>query len=159
MTQDPDLAALFDEWIVRLESTYNAVGYTCGHRLGDRAVGDRVAATVIRRLLERPNVFRYSGLPYSGRIASIAEPLISGAEDIGSPVTWNEIRAHLEGLTPERRRLLVGVFVLGESDDRLADWLGCPAIDVATGQHEVREYLRQIPSAVPMPAVRTRNEL
>lgn len=125
VTLRPDYA----EWLTRVETTYQAVAYTCRVRLGDVADGEAVAVRVAEGLLARPRVFRYWGLPFSGRIASLAEDAIAavGRGDDAPHRTWPEIRADLADLAPDEQHAVVLVCVEGCTDEELASALGCDA--------------------------------
>ena len=73
-----DLAVEYQRWTQRVHDTHDAVRYTYGSRAGDWAIADLVAVHVILQMLEKPQVFRYQGLPYSARIGSLAGPLLNG---------------------------------------------------------------------------------
>lgn len=124
MTLDEEL----DQWLQRLNATHAAVSYTCTSRLGgDRAVAEQVALQVMAGLLSKPSVFRYFGLPYSGRIARLAENLIGQANAgtlVDVPWTWSDLYALLERLAPPHRDVLVLTCVRGVDVAELAEHLG-----------------------------------
>jgi hypothetical protein len=121
------LAEEFDHWLQRVSATHEAVAFTCTSRLhGDRAAASHVAVQVMAGLLSRPSVFRYFGLPYSGRIARLAENLLAQA-NAGTLVTvcsWPDLYALLERLAPPHRDVLVLTCVRGVDIAALADHLG-----------------------------------
>jgi hypothetical protein len=114
-------------WLDRVAATYSAVAYTCAHRLGDRELGAAVGARVVAGLLARPTVFQYFGLPYSGRIAHLAEDLIARAAAGGLSAVdgWPELSTRLGGVPAEHQRVLVLTCVQGCDDAELAAALGC----------------------------------
>ena len=58
-----ELASEWDAWRERVRATYEAVEYTCAHRLADATLAGPVAVQVVAGLIARPQVFRYFGLP------------------------------------------------------------------------------------------------
>lgn len=136
---DDPLDTEWDEWVERVRTTYEAVQYTCAHRLADAGLAGPVAVQVAAGLVARPAVFRYWGLPYSGRIARLAESLIADA-DAGrlAPVCdWVELRGRIEGLSQAHRRALVVTCVRGEGDPALASVLGCDEAGAAAVRAEM----------------------
>ncbi|MDN5856734.1 MAG: hypothetical protein L0K86_28635, partial [Actinomycetia bacterium] len=61
----PALVAEYAAWLDRVRATYEAVRYTCAHRLADPALAEQVSVQVVAGMVARPAVFRYFGLPYS----------------------------------------------------------------------------------------------
>lgn len=122
-----DLRADYAEWLTRVETTYQAVSYTCRVRLGNAAAGEAVAVRVAEGLLARPRVFRHWGLPFSGRIATLAEDAIAAVAR-GDPApsrSWADIRAELAALGAHEQQAVVLVCVEGCTDAELAEALGC----------------------------------
>jgi hypothetical protein len=135
---DP-LDAEWDEWVERVRLTYQAVEYTCAHRLADSRLAGPVAVQVAAGLVARPAVFRYWGLPYSGRIARLAEARIAEADagTLASVCDWAALRERIEGLSPVHRRALVVTCVRGEGDPDLAAALGCDEAGAAAVRAEM----------------------
>src|SRR5437868_9385881 len=114
----------------RVCATYDAITYTCHHRLGgNRRLAEQVSVQVLAGLLAKPNVFRYFGLPYSGRIARLAEARLAEARegrlaDVGN---WPELLRGLTRLSLEHQEVFVLTCVRGDDDGQLASNLGCDA--------------------------------
>ena len=117
----------YGEWLDRVRATYEAVAYTCAHRLRDAGLAEQVAVQVVAGLVARPAVFRYFGLPYSGRIASLAEDLIAAADagTLGVGCAWADLRERLVTLPEGVRAVLVAVCVRGVDLAELGAELGC----------------------------------
>ena len=98
-----------------VRATYEAVAYTCAHRLRDAGLAEQVAVQVVAGLVARPAVFRYFGLPYSGRIASLAEDLIAAADagTLGVGCAWADLRERMVTFPEGVRAVLVAVCVRG----------------------------------------------
>lgn len=136
----------YDEWLDRVRSTHAAVQYTCAHRLSDPRLAAPVAVAVAAGLIARPTVFRYFGLPYSGRIARLAEALLAEAEaGTLSPVCeWSQLEEALRELPAEHRQVLVAVCVRGADLTELAGDLGCDEQAAAARRAATLAYLRDI---------------
>ena len=134
----------YAEWLERVTATVEAVSYTCRVRLGDAVVGEAIAVRVAAGLIDRPAVFRHWGLPYSGRIAKLAEDAIDDAVQglLGATPPWSQLLEALVRVPPHHQRTLVLTCVEGCSDEELAAELCCDA--VAAGQHRARamDHLR-----------------
>jgi hypothetical protein len=74
---DTEMAAGYEEWLTRMSMTYDAVVYCCRYRLGDERQAAEVGLAVAQGLLAKPRVFKYFGLPYSARVARLAERKIA----------------------------------------------------------------------------------
>jgi hypothetical protein len=127
----PALLPDYAEWLERVSATVAAVSYTCRVRLGggpEAAVaGEAVALRVATGLVARPAVFRHWGLPYSGRIAKLAEAGLADAA-AGHAVgrgSWRVFHAALAAVPPEHQETLVATCVEGLGDDDLAAAWGC----------------------------------
>jgi DNA-directed RNA polymerase specialized sigma24 family protein len=126
-TPEMTLVDEFDHWLQRVSATHGAVLFTCTSRLrGDRAAASQVAVQVMAGLLARPSIFRYFGLPYSGRIARLAENLLAQAKagTLATVCSWHDLYALLERLPPQHRDVLVLTCVRGVDNSALADHLG-----------------------------------
>jgi hypothetical protein len=124
---DPAIAQDFAEWLDRVRATFEAVQYTCAHRLMDPSLAEQVSVQVVAGMVSRPGVFRYFGLPYSGRIAKLAEARLAEA-DAGELITvcgWVELLDRLTHLPDEHRGALVVMCVRGEDVESLAAVLSC----------------------------------
>ena len=122
-----DVLPEYDEWLRRLSATYDAVAYCCLFRLGDRALADRVSARVVAGMIARPNVFRHFGLPYSGRIGHLAEPLIAQAREgaLAPGGDWTRLRRALAEISAADQKVFLLSCCEGYDDAALADALGC----------------------------------
>lgn len=136
----------YEAWLDRVRATYEAVGYTCGHRLHDRELGDRVSAAVVAGLVSRPGVFRYQGLPFSGRIAVLAEARLDEAGEgrLAPGPEWFQLWAALTQVPPDVQDVFVLACVHGQQAGEIAATLGCTR-DVATRRCEdVLRLMRKI---------------
>lgn len=133
-------------WTERVRATYEAIAYTCAHRLHDRRLAEQVAVQVVAGLLARPRVFRYFGLPYSGRIATLAEARIAEVRQGRLAVVgeWPALLDRLSAVAPAHQEVFVLTCVLGQDDTELAASLGCDG-DAATGRRdETLRLMRRI---------------
>ncbi|WP_214367233.1 hypothetical protein [Pseudonocardia sp. H11422] len=121
------VAVEYAEWVDRVRATFEAVQYTCSHRLADPGLAEQVGVQVIAGLVSRPTVFRYFGLPYSGRIARLAETRIAEADSgrLATVCGWAELRERLDGVPEEHREVLVAACIRGEDLPTLAAGLSC----------------------------------
>jgi hypothetical protein len=112
----------YAHWLERVRATYEAVCYTCSHRLADPRLAEQVSVQVVAGMITKPGVFRYSGLPYSGRIARLAEARIAEADAgrLASVCSWAELRAALAAVPPGHQDVLVATCVRGEAADEPA---------------------------------------
>lgn len=117
----------FDEWVDRIRATFEAVRYTCAHRLADPALAEQVSVQVVAGMVSRPAVFRYFGLPYSGRIARLAEARIAEADagELAVVCRWGELRDRIVALPVEHREALVVTCLRGGDVEELAAVIGC----------------------------------
>jgi len=141
-----ELTPEYAEWLDRLTATVEAVSYTCRVRLGNRAAGEAVALTVAAGLVSRPAVFRHWGLPYSGRIAKLAEGGIADvlAGRLTCRGTWAQVRHALTELSPEHQVTLVLTCVEGHSDARLAEEWACDAEAAGARRARTLAYLKEL---------------
>lgn len=133
------LLPAYAEWLERVDMTRESIAYCCFHRLNrDRPAAERVSITVIAGLLARPRVFQYFGLPFSGRVAHLAEQGI--AEALRGvqrrQCSWATLRTELVRLTPAEQEVVVLTCVEGHDNAQLAAALHC---DETTAQ-ERREH-------------------
>lgn len=136
----------YGAWLERVGATYAAVAYTCGHRLGDAELGRRVSAAVVAGLIARPGVFRYQGLPYSGRIAALAEGLLAAAREGRPPAgpEWPRIRAALHAVPGEMQEVFVLSCVHGYRPCEMATRLGCAPGEASQRYEQVLTTMRDI---------------
>ncbi len=146
----PALLPDYAEWLERVTATVQAVSYTCRVRLGggpDAAVAaEAVALRVATGLVARPAVFRHWGLPYSGRIAKLAEAGIADAV-AGSAVgagSWRVFRAALVAVPPEHQATLVATCVEGLGDDELAATWGCDAVTAGARRAATLAHMKEL---------------
>ena len=127
----------YETWLERVRATYEAVGYTCGHRLHDHELGARVSPAVVAGLVTRPGVFRYQGLPYSGRIAVLAEARLAeaAAGRLESGPDWSQLLAALTQVPPDIQDVFVLACVHGQQAGEIAATLGCDR-DAASRRRE-----------------------
>jgi hypothetical protein len=151
MTTDQEFA----EWLERVRATFEAVTYTCAHRLADPALAEQVGVQVVAGMVARPKVFRYFGLPYSGRIARLAVARIAEA-DAGGLATvcgWTELRERLARMPAEHRDVLVATCVRGEDTETLAAQLRCDEPTAARRHEAMLAYVGELvrPALAPVP--------
>ncbi len=141
-----DLAAEWDAWRERVRATYEAVAYTCAHRLADATLAEPVAVQVVAGLIARPQVFRYFGLPYSGRIAKLAEARLAeaAAGELAAVCGWAYLSERLDTVPRAHRDALVVTCVRGEDDATLAAAWGCDEAAAAAGHAAMLTYLREL---------------
>lgn len=151
MTSSPDvpgttLAEDYSAWLERVRATFEAVQYICVHRLVDRRLAEPVAVQVAAGLLSRPGVFRYFGLPFSGRIARLAEARIAEADagELAPVCGWEELRERLERLPAEHRDVLVVTCVHGEDVEALAAGLGCDEVTAQRRHEAMLAYMHEL---------------
>lgn len=133
----PPVAVEYEVWLERVRATFEAVRYTCGHRLADPRLAEQVSVQVIAGMVSRPGVFRYFGLPYSGRIARLAEARIAEADagSLAQVCAWVELRERLHAIPAEHREVLVLTCVRGLDVEALAAELACDEA-TAKARHE-----------------------
>jgi len=150
--EDPGATLLPDyaEWLDRVIATVEAVSYTCRVRLGggpEAAVAaEAVALRVATGLVARPAVFRHWGLPYSGRIAKLAEAGIADAR-AGRAVgagSWPVFRAALAAVPAEHQVCLVATCVEGLADEALAEVWGCDAAAAGARRAETLAHMKEL---------------
>lgn len=161
MTGPDALAAEYAEWLDRVRATYEAVRYTCSHRLADPALAGPVAVQVAAGLVSRPSIFRYFGLPFSGRIARLAEARIAEADagELATVCDWAELRGRLEEMPAVHREALVVTCVRGDDVEALAAARGCDEAAAEAGHEAMLAYMLELARpglpAVPDPDERT----
>ncbi|HEX4392079.1 MAG TPA: hypothetical protein VH084_11135 [Mycobacterium sp.] len=127
----------FDRWLERVHATHAAVLFTCTSRLrGDRTAAAQVAVQVLAGLVSRPSIFRYFGLPFSGRIARLAETRLAeaAAGELATVCGWQQLWERLESIPEGHREILVATCVRGDDMATLATGLLCDG-DAAASRH------------------------
>lgn len=125
----------YEEWLERVSATYQSVAYCCLHRLHDRALAEEVSLQVVAGLIGKPKIFKYYGLPYSGRIARLAERRIAQARQgtLGTGGgSWPDLFGALVAMPETHQEVLLLACVLGYDDDQLASALGCTEEEART---------------------------
>lgn len=142
----PGLTPEYAEWLDRVTATFDAVSYTCRVRLKNRAAAEAVALRVATGLVARPAVFRHWGLPYSGRIAKLAEDGIADA--LGGRLTprgsWEGLRRALTLVPVEHQATLVLTCVEGLADEQLAEAWGCDAPTAGARRAGTLAHMREL---------------
>jgi DNA-directed RNA polymerase specialized sigma24 family protein len=143
---EPGLVPEYAEWLDRVTATYQAVSYTCRVRLGDSAAAETVAARVATGLVARPAVFRHWGLPFSGRIAKLAEDAIADARAgrAGHVVAWAPFRRALASVPPEAQTTFVLTCVEGLDDEQVARRCGCDTATAGRRRASVLDHMRAL---------------
>jgi hypothetical protein len=127
IARDEAALSAYEDWLERLEMTYESVAHCCAYRLQDRALAERASLDVVAGLIERPRVFRHFGLPFSGRVAHLAELAMvearAGRSSGGGD--WLALRSGLREIPHDQQRLFVLTCIEGYGDPELAAALGC----------------------------------
>ncbi len=155
MSDGIGIAAEFAQWLDRVRATFEAVEYTVSHRLANPGLAAQVAVQVAAGLVSRPMVFRFQGLPYSGRLARLAETRIAEA-DAGTLATvcgWAELYARLGAVSAEHRDVLVRVCVRGEDLGTLAAGLDCDEAVATARRAATLSFMHDVaaPGLPPVP--------
>ncbi len=160
MADNPDRSAVsssgtdvlieYDQWLERIDATYRSVAFCCWHRLGDRVAADEVSAQVVAHLVAKPAVFRYFGLPFSGRIARSAERGIAQAKEGTLPTSrgWPCLIGRLQQVPLEHREILVLACIDNLDDTALAEALGCDTQAAQDRKVASMQYWDQLASGV-----------
>lgn len=145
----------FGQWLDRVRATFRAVRYTCTHRLLDPALAEQVSVQVVAGLVARPGVFRYFGLPFSGRIARLAEARIAEADagELATVCPWAELRERLVRLPEVHREVLVVTCVRGSGVETLAAALECDEAAAERRHEEMLAFMHELarPGLAPVP--------
>ncbi len=152
---DPAIAQEFAEWLERVRATFEAVQYTCAHRLADPTLAEQVSVQVVAGMVSRPAVFRYFGLPYSGRIARLAEARLAEADagDLATVCSWSELLGQLVNLPEQHREPLVVMCVRGDGVESLAAVLACDEASAASRHEAMLLHMGELarPGLAPVP--------
>ena len=132
----------YAEWLDRVTATYQAVSYTCRVRLGDAAAAESVAMRVAIGLVARPAVFRHWGLPFSGRIAKLAEDAIADPRTGSAAGGWAPFRRALAAVPTEAQWTFVLTCVEGLDDEQVAQRCGCDTATAAERRASVLDRMR-----------------
>jgi hypothetical protein len=141
-----EVAREFAEWLDRVRALFEAVQYTCARRLADPALAEQVSVQVVAGMVARPTVFRYFGLPFSGRIAKLAEGRIADA-DAGVLKTvcgWTELREALVAVPDEHRPVLVVTCLRGADVAALATALSCDEVAAQDRREAMLAFMREL---------------
>ena len=141
-----ELTPEYAAWLDRVTATFDAVSYTCRIRMRDPEAARAVALRVATGLVSRPAVFRHWGLPYSGRIAKLAEDGIADAA-AGRLVprgSWADFRAALLDVTPEDQDTVVLACVEGLDADALAAHWACGVDEAAARRAGTIAHLKEL---------------
>lgn len=147
-----DLLPGYEEWLERLSVTYRSVAYCCFHRLRDREAAERVSVEVVVEMLARPKVFRYFGLPFSGQVARLAEPLIAESRqgttvgDDGSG--WQELLIRLRDVAIEHQEVFVLTCIEGYTAPEVAGALGCDEDTARLRQENTMNLIQELSESV-----------
>lgn len=149
----------YAEWLERVEMTRESITYCCLHRLqGNRPAAERIGVEVVGGLLARPRVFQYFGLPFSGRVAHLAEQGIAGAlrDSAARTCTWASLRDELVSLSPAEQRVFVLHCVEGRDDAELAAALHIDEASAAQRRDAVLQRLQRCAELTLPPSSRRR---
>lgn len=143
---DPAVARDFAEWLDRVRATFEAVQYTCAHRLADPSLAEQVSVQVVAGMVSRPAVFRYFGLPYSGRIAKLAEAHLAEADagELATVCGWPELLERLAHLPDEYRAALVVMCVRGDDVGSLAAVLSCDEASAGSRHEAMLRFMNEL---------------
>lgn len=132
----------FEHWLNRVRDTHDSVRFTVGHRLRDWERAETVSVEVVVAMLKRPRVFRYQGLPYSGRIGTVAETIL--ATDVDKKLSqpdWPTLVDYLLAMPLNLQPVHVAAFVHGLSDEQIADAIGGGTDNASAMRTDIEDYL------------------
>lgn len=132
-TDISDVPAAYEDWLERLRATYQSVVFCCRYQIGDERAAQAVGARVVAGLVGKPGVFKYSGLPFSGRIARHTERGIADARAgvLLFGAGWDAFVERLRQVSPAHQEFMVLGWVDGRDDEAFAELLGCDAAAAA----------------------------
>ena len=144
--QQDSVEALYQDWIVRLRALYESVSFCCWHRLGDRDTADEISAQVVAGLVGKPKVFKYFGLPFSGRVARLTERGIADAQhgELGAGRGWDPLEEAIRSAPVEQREVLVHAWLNELDGADLAIELRCDEETAARRQEESLRFWRDL---------------
>lgn len=149
---EQDLLPGYEEWLERLRATYGSVANCCRYRLQDRAAAEVISMEVISEMLARPKVFRYFGLPFSGQLATLAEPRIArvrqGTQVVAGDSGWDELLANLRCVSKEHQEVFVLGCIEGYTDLEVAGALGCDEDTARLRQENTMKLLQELSEGV-----------
>lgn len=154
---EQDLLPGYEEWLERLSATYGSVAHCCRYRLQDHAAAEGVSMEVVAEMLARPKVFRYFGLPFSGQLATLAEPRIARVRQgiaVGGGMDWRDLLVLLRGVSREHQEVFVLTCIEGYSDPEIAGVLGCDEGTARLRREKTLDLLRGFSESVVPPARR-----
>jgi hypothetical protein len=154
---EQDLLPGYEEWLERLSATYGSVAHCCRYRLQDRAAAESVSMEVVAEMLARPKVFRYFGLPFSGQLATLAEPRIARVRQgipIGGNMDWQEFLVRLRGVSKESQEIFLLTCIEGYTDSDIAVTLGCDEDAARLRRESTMDLLRELSESVLAPTRR-----
>jgi len=158
---EQDLLPGYKEWLERLSATYGSVAHCCRYRLQDRAAAEGVSMEVVAEMLARPKVFRYFGLPFSGQLATLAEPRIARVRQgitVGGGMDWRDLLVRLRGVSREHQEVFVLTCIEGYTDPDVAVALGCDEDAARLRRENTMELLQELSRSVLAPTGRERAE-
>ncbi len=151
----PEYAA----WLQRLDMTRESIAICCRRPLGGhRALAERVGVEVVAGLLARPRVFQFFGLPYSGRVAHLAEVAMarSGHRPPDGGLDWAALHRELTRAPVVTQETVVLCCVEGHDDATLAAALGCDEASARDRRDRALAWLHELSTrVVPPGAART----
>jgi hypothetical protein len=155
-----DLLPDYEGWLERVSATYESVAYCCFYRLRDRAVADQVSVQVVAGLIGKPKIFKYFGLPYSGRIGRLAERRIAQARQgtLAMGGDWPELFAALVAMPTVNQKVLHLACVLGYDDAELATALECNEEEARIRRKQTVGYLEELSRRILPPEPRQSEE-
>jgi hypothetical protein len=143
-----DSAQEYADWVLRIRNTYVSVVHCCKYRLPEHPDGPaRVGLDVIAGLLERPRVFQFFGLPFSGRVGHIAERSISAVAngaDASAAIGFAEVEQRLLDTTAEHQEVIVYAWVDGHEGEALAEALHLDLVVAEQRRNAALAHLKTI---------------
>jgi DNA-directed RNA polymerase specialized sigma24 family protein len=147
----------YEEWLERLSATYKSVAHCCRYRLQDRAAAESISMEVVAEMLARPKVFRYFGLPFSGQLATLAEPRIARVRQgipIGGSMDWQELLVRLHSVSKEHQEVFLLTCIEGYTDPEVAVALGCDEDAARLRRESIMGLLQELSRSVLAPTRR-----
>lgn len=141
----------YEEWLERLSATYGSVAHCCRYRLQDHAAAEAISMEVVAEMLARPKVFRYFGLPFSGQLATLAEPRIARVQrgiTVGGNMEWQEFLVRLRGVSKEHQEVFLLTCIEDYTDPEVADALGCDEDAARLRRESIMQLLQELSRSV-----------